>query len=191
MNTPKFKEGEWIKRKKDGRVAQVVMLLNTCYSLRLADDDGWWLDYDSQDNWEITSNPNEESGSSETPKDLEEAAEISFDEAKTLTEDYLNFLAKGLKENHPRPIGPHWFCEYAKNRFIAGAKWQKAQSDKELSEKIASTYQLGLDEKEKQMLKNTVEGYISATNEVSAVLAVPKGDFKKGDKVKMILVKED
>lgn len=78
MNTPKFKEGEWIKRKEDGRTAQVLMLLRTCYSLRLADDDGWLLDYDSQDNWEIISNPNEESGSSEVPKDLEEAAKSLF-----------------------------------------------------------------------------------------------------------------
>lgn len=57
--------------------------------------------------------------------DLEEAAEISFDEAYALTEDYRDFLAKGLTENKPRPIGPHWFCEYAKKRFIAGAEWQK------------------------------------------------------------------
>lgn len=42
-----------------------------------------------------------------------------------------------------------------------------------------------------QMMKEAVEGYISATNEVSAVLALPKGDFKKGDKVKLIIVKED
>ena len=78
----------------------------------------------------------EPSGSSEKPNDLEEAAEISFDEAKSLTEGYMYFLAKGLKENHPRPIGPHWFCEYAKNRFITGAKWQKEQMKRFVEENI-------------------------------------------------------
>lgn len=66
MNTPKFKKADWIKRKKDGRVAQVVMLLKTCYALSLTDGECWWLDYDFQDNWELTDAP---------PKNqLEEAA---------------------------------------------------------------------------------------------------------------------
>lgn len=72
--------------------------------------------------------------SEEPDKDLEEAAEISFDEAKSLTEDYRDFLAKGLTENQPRPIGPHWFSEYAKNRFITGAEWQKEQMIKDAVE---------------------------------------------------------
>ena len=41
-----------------------------------------------------------------------------------------------------------------KQAFIAGAEWQKNKDDKELSEKIASAYQLGLADKEKQMLKD-------------------------------------
>ena len=72
---------------------------------------------------------------SEQPdKSLEEAAEISFDEAYALTEDYRDFLAKGLTENRPRPIGPHWFCEYAKKRFLEGAEWQKEQMLKDAVE---------------------------------------------------------
>ena len=63
----------------------------------------------------------------EKPINLDYAAEISFDEAKSLTEDYMDFLAKGLIENKPRPIGPHWFCEYAKKRFKVGAEWAKEQ----------------------------------------------------------------
>ena len=92
------------------------------------------------------------SGSSEIPNDLEEAAEISFDEAKSLTEDYLNFLAKGLKENRPRPIGPYWFCEYAKNRFIAGAEWQREKSEK-------PTTAEGLEEEIKSFLDKTGAPY--------------------------------
>ena len=52
--------------------------------------------------------------------------------------------------------------------FIAGAKWQK-----------------------EQMMEEAVEGYIAATNESSAVLALPRDSFKKGDKVRIIIVKED
>lgn len=117
--------------------------------------------------------PNEtiEGGSSETPNDLEEAAEISFDEAYALTEDYRDFLAKGLTENKPRPIGPHWFCEYAKNRFIAGAKWQK-----------------------EQMLKEAVEGEVvvpiyEGYNTWSSEIKIP-GRHEIGDKV-CIIVKEN
>jgi len=48
---------------------------------------------------------------SEEPESLEKAAEISFDEADALATDYVDFLAKGLTENQPRPIGPHWFSK--------------------------------------------------------------------------------
>lgn len=80
--------------------------------------------------------------SKEPDKSLEEAAEISFDEANTLTEDYTNFLAKGLTENKPRPIGPHWFSEYAKKRFIAGAEYAEGIFKKEIKklEKRISDY---------------------------------------------------
>ena len=110
----------------------------------------------------------------ETPvsEDLEEAAEISFDEARALTEGYLYFLAKGLKENHPRPIGPHWFCEYAKNRFIAGAKWQK-----------------------EQMMKGAVDSGMTVGDINRKLWDVPE-DYKvvfckEGDKVHAIIVKEE
>ena len=43
---------------------------------------------------------------------------------------------------------------------IFGAKWQKEQDEKELSEKIAAAYQLGLADKEKQMMKNAKDGWI-------------------------------
>lgn len=108
------------------------------------------------------------------PKDLEEAAEISFDEAYALTEDYMDFLAKGLKENQPRPIGPHWFCEYAKNRFIAGAKWDR---EKIMSEAVEADIMLTLHDKTGDISLHT--GYL------------PKElGIKYGDKVRIIIVKE-
>lgn len=110
--------------------------------------------------------------SEEPDKSLEEAAEISFDEAGALTEDYRDFLAKGLTENKPRPIGPHWFCEYAKNRFIVGAKWQK-----------------------EQMMKDAVEGEVivpiyEGDDIWSAEIEIP-GRYEIGDKVRIVVLKEE
>ena len=109
-----------------------------------------------------------------TTNDLDKATEISFDEADALGQDYMNFLAKGLTENYPRPIGPHWFCEYAKKRFIAGANWQK-----------------------KQMMNNVVEGTIICYNDETYSVESCCFDNKEhhhhsGDKVRIIVLpKED
>lgn len=51
------------------------------------------------------------------------------------------------------------FPKTAYRAFIAGAEWQKKQSDKELSEKIAAAYQLGLANKEEQMTKDIKLAY--------------------------------
>lgn len=55
----KFKEGDWIKSKRHGKVAQVIMLLRDCYSLKSLDNDGLWLDYNFQDTWELIKEPSE------------------------------------------------------------------------------------------------------------------------------------
>lgn len=106
MNTPKFKKGDWIKRKKDGRIARVVMLLKTCYDLILTDGDGWWLDYDFQDNWELTDAP---------PKNkLDEAARLYA------IPHYMKDIDVNHIEEYPYDTG----LEAA---FIAGAEWMAAQ----------------------------------------------------------------
>ena len=84
----------------------------------------------------------------------------------------LSFLSNLEKEEKPIEGGGLVTLEYSNRCFLNGV--EKGRSD---------MY--------KQMMKETVEGYISATNEVSAVLALPKGDFKKSDKVRIIIVKED
>ena len=67
--------------------------------------------------------------------------------------------------------------------------------NKDIGETIDKSFDAGIKEGyrrcREQMMKEAVEGYISATNEVSAVLALPKGDFKKSDKVRIIIVKEE
>ena len=108
--------------------------------------------------------------------------------------------------------------ECSKFAFIAGAKWQmkkdlssinksyesgvvfgmnaqKAQSDKELSEKIASAYQLGLADKEKQMMKEAVEGTVmdfsSNRPRPQVDLLLDPHKYHTGDKVHAIIVKEE
>ena len=77
--------------------------------------------------------------------------------------------------------------------FIAGAKYE----DEQLSEKIAAAYQLGLADKEKQMMKNALHGWLDEDNEppydlnVLCEEKIPFGKFKHGDKVRIIIVKED
>lgn len=81
----------------------------------------------------------------------------------------------------------------AERAFIAGAKWQKAQSDKDLSEKIASAYQLGLADKEKMMMKEAVEGCVTmyANKAYPTLIGIRERIGDTGDKVKIIIVKED
>lgn len=74
--------------------------------------------------------------------------------------------------------------------FKAGAKWQKEQDDKELSEKIASAYQLGLADKEKMMMKEAVEVVVTETCGIASVWIKTK-QFKPGQKIPVIIVKED
>lgn len=131
------------------------------------------------------------------PNDLEEAAEISFDEAYALTEDYRDFLAKGLTEKRPRPIGPHWFCEYAKNRFIAGAKWQAEQDQETIELAEDHAYFAGSVNEREKMMKEAVEEEVldfSSSLEAHPHVNIPLDNkkFRSGDKVRIIVLpKED
>ena len=70
--------------------------------------------------------------------------------------------------------------------FIAGAKYE----DEQLSEKVAAAYQLGLADKEKQMMSEAVESEVTETCGISSVWIKTK-QFKPGQKVRIIIVKED
>jgi hypothetical protein len=78
-------------------------------------------------------------GSLETPNDLEEAADW-YEKKHT----YQRYDGGGLTPEYDATLA---------EAVIFGAKWQKEQDEKELSEKIAAAYQLGLADKEKQMMK--------------------------------------
>lgn len=136
--------------------------------------------------------------SEEPDKILGEAAEISFDEAKSLTEDYRDFLAKGLTENQPRPIGPHWFCEYAKKRFIAGAEWQKEQDTRDMvmsdNRHFNKVYELGKKDMKEQMLKEAVEGYVNYYEDSGGILMAEAQvgcPYHNGDKVHIVVLKAE
>ena len=73
-------------------------------------------------------------GHSEIPNDLEEAAD-EYEKANT-------------------GIYPEVGQTSIRDAFIDGAKWQKEQDDKGLSEKIAAAYQLGVRDKEKKFVEN-------------------------------------
>ena len=82
----------------------------------------------------------------------------------------------------------------AQDCFIAGAKWKKEKNDKDLSDKIAAAYQLGLADKEKQMMKEAVEGFVNYYEDSGGILMAEAQvgcPYHNGDKVKIIIVKED
>lgn len=97
------------------------------------------------------------------------------------------------------------FCggvaQIARDAFIKGARMQKEVDDKELSEKVSAAYQLGLSDREKQMMAGAVEGEVCIPNVwveqkegkelvVRAEISKELG-FKFGEKVKIIIVKEE
>ena len=167
MNTPKFKKGDWIKRKKDGRIARVVMLLKTCYDLRLTDGECWWLDYDYQDNWELTDSPR-------TETDLEKAARLYA------IPHYMKDIDVNYIEEYPYDTG----LEAA---FIAGAKWQAEQDDRDV------VFWKGMQYAYDQLKEEAIEGVAHPDDCEIWVNLVGYGyKFNDGDKVHIIVLpKED
>lgn len=88
------------------------------------------------------------------------------------------------------------FCggvaQIARDAFIKGARMQKEVDDKELSEKVSAAYQLGLSDREKQMMEVAVEGEFLYTPYPTIALDDCKDyNFKDNQKVRIIIVKEE
>jgi hypothetical protein len=81
-----------------------------------------------------------------SPKDIEGAAN-EYEKKHT----YQRYDGGGFTQEYDATLA---------EAVIFGAKWQKEQDEKGLSEKIAAAYQLGLADKEKQMMKNAKDGWI-------------------------------
>ena len=123
------------------------------------------------------------------PKDLEEAATITLDEAESVADEYTGFLEKGLIENQPRPIGGKWFIEYARKRFITGAEWQAEHAP--LPEDTV-LFNKGVEEGKRLMMEDAVEGEFLYTPYPTIALDDCKDyNFKDNQKVRIIIVKEN
>jgi len=110
-------------------------------------------------------------------KSLEEAAEEYTDGKSWAKENYLT--------------------PYIREAFNAGAKWQKEQMEERWLKDREGCFWDGVEEGKKvmkeQMMKGAVEGFIfqSADYYPKELIARYEGDLKMGDKVKLIIVKED
>jgi len=133
-------------------------------------------------------------------EDVEEAAEVPNEEGIRLQNEYTNYLAKGLKEGQERPIGAKWMMGFAKKKFIEGATWQKDKNEAitdsvKFEEGFKTGREVGAREQKEQMMKEAVEGEILARDiydkrALDIDFVYPDG-LKPGDKVRIIIVKED
>ncbi len=127
-----------------------------------------------------------QSGDSEIPNDLEEAA------VKWSKENTRGFV---LKDKTTRYVGD------TIDAFIAGAKWQKeqdlaemAQSKSPLSVAYANRcFENGKQAMKEQMMKEAVEGEVvkDISNKLAVTAKINLDGFKFGDKVRVIIVKEN
>ncbi len=116
---------------------------------------------------EALSEPN---GSSEIPKDLEEAAD-----------DYIGKVADD---------GWEWETHDIVEAFIAGAKWQAEQDQETIELAEDHAYLAGAVNEREKMMNESVEVEVTETCGIASVWFKTK-QFKPGQKVKLIIVKED
>lgn len=77
--------------------------------------------------------------------------------------------------------------------FKAGAEWQKKLDDLETADLLAIAHLQGMEQQKAKMLEDAVEGEVTTDNRGNNVAraGVFNKDFEYGDKVKIIIVKED
>ena len=126
----------------------------------------------------------ERSGSSEKPNThLEHVPEIKETGTQGLDEAAKNYAlntAEDSEQYSARYLG-----------YKDGAKWQKEQDNKELSEKIATAYQLGIAHQKEQMLKEAVECDLYYDGDFLAIdLNMAELGYSERENVRIIIVKE-
>lgn len=115
------------------------------------------------------------------PDGLEEAAVEIAD----------NLLAKP-KEYAIAAKADYW--NGAHDGAIAGAEWQKKRDDLETADLLAIAHLQGMEQQKAKMLEVAVEGEVvkDITNKLAVTAKnVNLDKFKFGDKVKIIVIKED
>lgn len=117
---------------------------------------------------EIEYNRQRASGSSEIPKDLEEAAE--------------KYAGDSVSDEGMMEVAA----------FIAGAKWQKEQDDKELSDLLTIAHLQGAEQMKEQMMKDAVDATLDNTAYPTRLwFNTYLSEYSNNDKVHVIIVKED
>ena len=120
-----------------------------------------------------------------SPNDLEEAAKTFFDT---------------LEGKEAWSYGPdHYDCEDVNNAFIAGAKWQKEQDEKEQADLFTIVALDAAQRAKEQMMKEAVDGIVEydySTGDtdylrVLAEISSNQFDVKDGDKVRVIVCKKE
>lgn len=84
-----------------------------------------------------------------------------------------------------------------RDAFIDGAEWQKEQDEKEQADLFTIVALDAAQKAKEQMMRGALNGWLDEDNEppydlnVVCEEKIPFGKFKHGDKVKLIIIKEE
>lgn len=125
-------------------------------------------------------------------------------------ESFLNTLSEEPSESPEEAAEEYFYRNWSdgsldikpqvKEDFIAGAEWQAEKDARDMymsdNRHYEKVYQLGKKDMKKQMMQDAVDaiiyGYDDGSYElIASWLDLPKGIYKNGDKVKIIIVKEE
>lgn len=107
-----------------------------------------------------------------------------------LEEEVIKFWNDNALAYRAGHIADLTFLRFAAQHF---SKWQKEQDEKDLTDKIAAAYQLGLTNRQVNTREEVVDGFIFQSEEYypKEVIGRYDGELKNGDKVKLIIIKVD
>lgn len=78
--------------------------------------------------------------------------------------------------------------------FIDGAEWQKKLDDLETADLLAIAHLQGMEQQKSKMLEDAVDGYVNYYEDSGGILMAEAQvgcPYHNGDKVKIIVIKED
>ena len=113
------------------------------------------------------------------------------------------FAVEGLEEaaykytnsEAAKSVGRAWLQRDVRLSFIAGAEWQKKLDDLETADLLAIAHLQGMEQQKAKMMEDAVEGEIQMRYSgclcAKTIRAINEDKFKLGDKVRVIVIKED
>lgn len=124
-----------------------------------------------------------------------------------VSENYKPSLPEGLEEaarlyaipHYMKDIDVNYIDEYPydsglETAFIAGAKWQKKRDDLETADLLAIAHLQGMEQQKAKMMEGAVEHFVIGEidgHPVGPVIVHYDEDLNIGDKVRVIVIKED